>query len=135
MVVRGELIAMSPRRKPAAASAMRKRQKSSPSPCGSKIGPGEAKIALQPPRLDRQQAAEGELAGLQRGEIVLARDRNPLELIEGSHVLRADRSLARPDARLVEDAPHLLGTGVRPGHGLAQPRPQVGPPGGGILLL
>ena len=38
------MIATSPRRKPAAASAMRKRQKSSPAPCGSRIGPGEAKI-------------------------------------------------------------------------------------------
>ena len=91
--------------------------------------------ALQPPRLDRQQAAEGELAGLQRGEIVLARDGNLGEVVERNHVLGPDRCLVRPDARLVEDAPDVLSASVRPRHGLAQPRPQVGPPGGGILLL
>src|SRR5207237_390766 len=44
-----EFSVMSPERNPAAARATPKRQKSSTSPCGSRIGPGEAKTRARRP--------------------------------------------------------------------------------------
>ena len=91
-------------------------------------GPGRGEDALQPPRLDRQQAAEGWIGGLQRGHVVLARDGDARQIVQRGHV-------PRPDPHLVERAADVRRARVRPGHRLSQPGAQVRAPGDRVLLL
>src|SRR5207237_915491 len=89
---------------------------------------GRGEDALEPGGLDREEATEGRVGGLHRGDVVLARDRNLREIVERGHVSRAD-------SRLVEHPPDVGRARMRPRDRLAQPRSEVGAAGDRILLL